>query len=239
MPLPPRRRIDRDAAEKLLERLAEARERARPDDADDAFQKACRARLTEDIRHRAEVLGSKTKVFVSYSGDVAQQFYNDAKIFLEGTGDYEVHDWRTNRPNREPGITKDIIQRIGACTCFLGIWVGRYQVDPTENGSSVPKVWMPVELGIARAKGAICSVLVHANVHPDFHREAKLGDHTERFDKENFQAQLARVSHDFQKALKKRDPRWCKTSPLDQDYSRWDDSEYWPTPKPDGPPPIT
>lgn len=207
----------------------------------DEFQQKCRKNLVKDLGHRADVLKSKIKLFISYS-EVADEHLEVARAHFAATDDFEVKTWRDDKENRPPGITEDIIQRIGACSCFLGIWAGTYSTRQPKEGErpilDIPKVWMPAELGIARAKGSICAVLVHDDLHGDFHREAKLGEHNERFNASNLAAKLRKVEHDFRVALEEpgRPPRWRRDSPLDVDYSKWRDREYWPSsahPKPD------
>lgn len=221
------------ALKDLLDKAA-ARVRKRNVDAhrdeDAKFQERCRKNLVADMALRADVLGSKTKLFISYS-QVASKFHKIAREHFEASGDFEVKTWQDDKPNRKRGITEDIIQRIGACSCFLGIWSGTYSTIKPEGEPpilDVPKVWMPVELGIARAKGAICSVLVHDDVHSEFHREANLGEYNDRFNEQNLRSQLKKVEQDFRLALKVRSPRWRQESPLDVDYSKWSDAEYWP-----------
>lgn len=183
------------------------------------FQVSCRDALVSELRQRADVLESLPKIFISYSGN-PDPFYTDAKAYFESK-DFRVVHWRDPEQRNDEYIVPDIAQRIAACSCFLGIWTGYYSLNranSSEKRIEAPRVWMPLELGMAIANGAICKVFVHKDVHVDFISDANLGKYNEQFDDKNFGEMLKAAERTFRKELKNRPPRWSRTSPLDHEY---------------------
>lgn len=233
----PNRRTDPEAGAEILARLKRAKKHIKAGSAsthksgkEERFQTTCRRNLIIDLTNRAKVLASPPKVFISYS-DAARPFYKKAKAFLERKGSFRAMDWRKARRGGELSIKKALPQQIGACSCFLGIWVepSRKRRKKRSKRGLAPSPWMPFELGIARGSGAICMVLIHENIDERFRREPNLGDFNDRFGKANFDRVLAAVEEAFLDQLKTRQPRWTWDTPLDQNYFTGSKAKYWPS----------
>lgn len=183
------------------------------------FQRGCREVLVSELRRQAQVLQSLPKVFVSYSGR-EDLYFDDARKFLEAKGFCVLH-WRS--PGRaDEYILTDIATRIASCSCFLGIWTGHYSMyrsTASTPKADIPRVWMPLEYGIAVANGAVCQLLIHEDIYPEYINDANLGTYYGAFaDKKGLKNLLADAERAFKAALGKRPPRWSQTSPIDRKY---------------------
>lgn len=235
------RRTDPAAAAKILERLKSdvTVKAGGAKTSEERFQTQCRDHLRKDLANRAEVLGSPTKVFISYSLK-AQGFYDRAQAFFERQRPnddpdktFKTMNWHGPRDGLV-GIGKALPQQIAACSCFLGIWVepsGARTTKAARNSGETglaPSPWMPYELGVARGSGAICRLLIHDDIDKKFISEPNVGDFNDRFNDKNFEARLQAVEESFLLALKERHPRWVWDSPLDQNYFEGSTAKYWP-----------
>ncbi len=184
-----------------------------------SFQRRCREVLVGELRRQAQVLESLPKVFVSYSGR-EDPYFETARKFFDARGFCVMH-WRS--PDRtDDYILTDIAKRIASCSCFLGIWTGHYSMHRSTASNpkaDIPRVWMPLEHGIAVASGAICKLLVHEDVYPDYINDANLGTYYGAFaDQEALENLLDDAERAFKAELGKRPPRWSQTSPVDRKY---------------------
>jgi hypothetical protein len=114
------------------------------------------------------------KVFLSYSnpahGQVARTIFENEKLdVLTGFDDAVKFG---------DDLAKDIIDVISSCDYFLGIWSPAFTVFDVKSiqasgrrlvgqQGSGPSIWMPFELGVARAFGKPFKLLVPSDIHDD------------------------------------------------------------------------
>jgi len=183
------------------------------------FQQDCRAGLLNELTRRADILASKPRVFISYSG-AYEPLCRQAKEHFEKDKDFEGAEWR-DHDRRDEDILIDIRKRIASCTCFLGIWTGYYDSTRCDysdktTGFVTPSVFMPYELGLARANRAVYRVLIPHNLHRDFVIDK--GRYIHRFDAQNFGVELEKATAYFKEQIANRPARWAIDSPVDGDY---------------------